>query len=335
MPKNNTSGKPSRGFFKRLWPFGSRARTEKLPREAREPNPKLQSAITMAGHIVTGALVVTILGASVLAHRPLERYVAGIRAQPPKVQFEWPSARDPRTGKTEVWLPGAVQVELMQIASATLTPDPFDREALDRVRARLESTGWLKGITMLRREPGGVVRIAGDWRAPAAVVKQGRDVFLVARGGELLQLPKNTPLKPGALFTVHNPFADPPTDPRTGKLIYGKAWPGGDVQAAINLLANLHDIPGSSQIAGVDLAGYMKSGKLVIVTDHDTRIVWGSAIDETVPGEVKPEVKKARLIEFVKTNGRIDAGQRRIEVYSQRPFVDETAAATDALEGGA
>lgn len=288
--------------------------------------------MVMAGHLTTGVLVVSIVAASVLAHRPLERYVAQIRSAPVSVIFDWPTIIDPQTRKSEVWLPGAVQVELMQIASGSLTTDPFDRAALDMTRARLEATGWLRRLTTLRREPGGIVRIAGEWRIPAAVVRRDGQDYLVARGGELLQLPRNTPLKPGSLFTVMNPFANPPSD-RTGRLAYGKPWPGGDVQAAINLLADLHDIPGAAQIAGIDLSGYMKSGKLVIVTDRDSRIVWGSALDETAPGEVKPQVKKARLIEFVKTNGRIDAGQRRIEVYSQRPFVDETAAATEGAGG--
>lgn len=323
------------GFVSRLFTRRAPTRAESSATTERPAlGERFRRPIEIAGHIVTGALALTVLAASVLAHRPLERYVAGLRALPPNIVFEWPTTEG--AGAESTWLPAPVRIELMRLAGANLTPDPFDREALVRTRARLEATGWIRQVTTLAREPGGVVRIAGEWRLPAALVKRGRETYLVARGGELLQLPPNAPLKPGSLFTIMNPFAEPPAD-APGRPTFGKAWPGGDVQAAVALLEQLHTIPGADQVVGIDLQGYMKTGKLILVTDRGTRIVWGSAVDEVAPGEVKAEVKLARLREFVRTYGRIDAGQRRIEIYSQRPFVDHTAEAleTAAADGGA
>ena len=100
---------------------------------------------------------------------------------------------------------------------------------------------------------------------------------------------------------------------------------GGQATSATG--STLCQRPVARQISGVDLSDFLKNGKLTLITDRGTRIVWGSAIGDSVPGEVKVERKIARLEQNLKEFGRIDANQNRVEIYTPIVLVDKTAKA--------
>lgn len=257
---------------------------------------------------------------------PLRRYVSAISARAGEVRFNWPLAASSdaqRAKSMQTWLPAAVQRDLARIAAVEIQVDPFAQESLERARQALLATGWFARIQSVRRTPNGSVDITADWRLPAAVVKHQKLEYLVAVGSEVLRLPPRTPVMKGTMPLITNPKLGPKGDALG--VLYGSAWPGGDVQAAIDLLRNLRSIPEIKRISGIDLANYIETGHLTIVTDTGAKIVWGSALSELGPGQVPQETRRARLRDILQT--RYDESQRLIEIYPPVVMVDKTAAA--------
>lgn len=286
---------------------------------------RLRSALSAAGagasllfRAFTGVLVVGLLVAWIVGREPLQQAVAAGVTERPAVRFDWPR----RTGSAfETWLPPSVQQDLVLTALGELTDDPFDRESLDRVRARLIDTGWFAQVSRVARVPGNTVEIDADWRVPVAVVRWRDREFLVAQGGEILRLPPSTPVADGSMPVIANPHAAPPGDAKTGTL-FGKPWTGGDIQAAIALHGLLRSDPSLARLRTIDLADFMRTGQLTIVSDLGCRFVWGSPIGEFSPGEVPVERRLARLRDLVAQ--RADALFTRVDVFPPDVLVDKT-----------
>lgn len=282
-----------------------------------------------AGRIVMNSLAALVLVAVAcgwfFGREALERRVAELSARPSVVRFNWPVAQatGAKAGVAQTWLPAAVQRDLARIAGAEIAADPFSQESLERARRALLATGWFANIASVRRTPGGHVDITADWRLPAAVVQQRNREYLVAVGGELLRLPARTPVQKGSMPVITNPRMQPKIDEQG--VVYGAVWPGGDVEAAIALLRNLRQIPEVKRLTGVDLANFIETGHLTLVTDSGAKIVWGSALSELGPGEVSVDTRRARLRDILQT--RFDQTQRLIEIYTPVVLVDKTAAA--------
>ena len=311
-PKNATPG-----LFARLRAFVSRSNEE-------SERPGVDGVLAAGSRLLTGVIVVVLLGSWALGRGPLERHVASLNAKLPKVAVEWPTVPGDAKAGPRTWVPRPVQNELEQMVLRNMTSDPFDQAALVRAADELAATGWFSRLDAVHREAGGTVRVTGDWRVPAAVVKKDGGSHLVAMDGAVLRLPENIE-PPERLFVISNPGTPVPRHPGGG-VAYGVAWRGNDVQSAIALLRLLHARPDvSSQVAGVDLAEFTRSTKLVLVTDLGHRIVWGSPVGELLPGEVAIERKVARLVQNLKDFGRIDADQTRVEIYTPVVLVDKTA----------
>ncbi len=274
----------------------------------------------VARRVATGLAVVGVAAAWVLGLGPLQERVAAQRADPIEVDFRWP--RSQATGRT--WVPASVRVDLSQIVLASVRMDPFDVESLERAHEGLMATGWLESLEHVRREPGGVVEIVGDWRTPAAVVlREGRE-YLVGVDTAVMRLPAQAEA-PGGLFRIVSPLADAPRDPESGRVLYGHRWHFDDVRHAIDLLEVVARLPEAEAIVGVDLSRYPREGVLSLVTDAGCHLVWGSPLDEPSPGEVAMERKMAHLGVILDPARRLDRGQRRIEVFTETVFIDGTA----------
>jgi len=305
--------------------------------EARTPEPQADESgtepaepgrfsllLAKASRITTALILLAMLVAFVVARGPLERRVAQLRARPIAVAVSWPGV--PETPEPlDTWLPAIIQRDLVGVAAASITPDPFDRESLERARAALEATGWFTKVTRVQRLANGRVEIEGEWRTPAAVVVKDNRQYLVGRDGAVMRLAAGASM-PRGLFEITSPYAQPPTDER-GNPLYGVPWTGGDVQAAIELLDALADLKASRQVAGIDLSEYLsrRDGKLAIVTDTGSRVIWGSPIGELAPGETPVAERLSRLEQLYRDFGRIDAGERRLELYMPRILVDKSA----------
>ena len=198
--------------------------------------------------------------------------------------------------------------------------DPFDIRPLERVSSMLASSGWFQDTPSVERVGQDTIRIIGTWRRPAAVVRSsGRD-HLVSWNG----MPMPVSFAPGGsqapiILGVGLSPADPSLEAR-----FARPWPGEDVSAALDLLRVLARKPYYEQVAAIDVRGLSREGIIEIITDHETRIVWGGRPGAFNPGEVSDDQKIARLDAFFDRQGRIDGGFDRIEIQGTQVFRDRS-----------
>ncbi len=269
------------------------------------------------------------LGLGVLAGAPRlqSRLAAAASARGTTVAFTWPelSATDKNTKPPSgTWLPKSVQDELVASAQREVdrNPDPFSADGLRRVAESAAGSGWFEVITAVRHEPGGIVRVQGQWRTPAAVVRREND-YVVARRGEVLPLAYERGASP--LKAIIGAKQD--ATKAGGRAIPGMPWPGADVQAGLDLLALLATRPWAGQVSGVDVGEYATNKQLVILTNSGGRIVWGGASRDAIPGQVSAEIRLKRLDVLQHQFGAIDARHRIVEVAGPRTLVDDSVSA--------
>lgn len=261
--------------------------------------------------ITSVLLLLTLLATIVVAHPILKGRAADLGSAEPRVSFYWPplaglNSSDPLTpgGEPRTWINAEIRGDLERLVLKRLTKDPFDRAGLIAAREELIRTGWLKDDLVLVRDEDGLVRIGGTWRVPVAAVRFNDRDHLVTSVGELLPLSYG---RDTSGFKVILGVATPPPEP-------GKVWIGGEVQAALKLLAHLAAVQGVHQIAAIDTTEFSASRSLSIITDRGNRILWGGPVDAFNPGQAPATTKLARLSRIYREHGRVDASRSMLDV---------------------
>ncbi|MBL0928450.1 MAG: hypothetical protein IBJ11_12500 [Phycisphaerales bacterium] len=276
---------------------------------------KLRAGLASLLNMAVPVLIVGGVAAWFFVKGPLEHKVAGLAdGRPPAVRFNWPAT--PGTNMT--WIPVSVQQHLTAIVASNIAPDPFDSRSLVAVRDYLLATGWVDDRIEIRRThtaDGPVIDIKVLWRIPAATVKtdDGREVLVGMDGAPILLQDKTPMFSRG--FVIRSPRLPPPVN-AAGELAYGVPWPGGDVQAALDLLRRVAAAPESKSVVGVDLAEFAAHSRLLLLTDAGTTIVWGAPPGQFTPGEVSADSKLAALREVLAPGRRLDVGRQRIEIHT-------------------
>jgi len=271
---------------------------------------------------VTFLIIVGLATGAWLAYPRLQARVAQIKREAVTVRISWPpiglgGTKPASDAKT--WLSEPFQFQLTSLAQGVLSEDPFDRASLERCARALYDTGWFKETPRVFRERDGIVRVEGSWRTPAAVVRRGEVDYLVSPDGELL--PVEYKLGASGLRYIAAPFADPPA--------LGERWVGGDVQAALALLAQLQATKAYNQVSGIDVSRFVQQRRLVIITDRQNRLVWGAPPGEFKPGEPSTDVKLKWLAYLAGSpdfERRIDANKPMLDLtIPGGPMIDVSA----------
>ncbi|MBX3362196.1 MAG: hypothetical protein KF912_11140 [Phycisphaeraceae bacterium] len=284
----------------------------------------LHMASVVGMFVIGGALGL----AALIALGKIEGIAVGkLATKPPALAFEWPRIEGGSTEAT--WMPSALRQDLEALAIGQIAlDDPLSGASLARIGSALSRTGWFEGAPTLRRSFRGeqpIISISGTWRTPVAVVRYDGLDYLVGSGGVLLPA-RYSPGTSGMPLVV-GVSEPPPTREGTGALGFGAPWPGREVADGLELLRLSSMMPFSSQIAAVDVARHRESNQLEFITDRGTRVLWGGAPSRPLPGEIQTEAKVALLLDIVRRFGRVDAGQNRIEIFSDRVVIDRTASA--------
>jgi hypothetical protein len=301
-----------------------------LRKSRKDSDKRAVGGAALAAGFATGGTIFVLgaLGAGVALGIPRlqARLASGVQERPAKAAFTWPAVAADKSGKAAnaTWLPVAVQQDLLSAAQRRLdtSPDPFSPAALSKIAEVAAGSGWFEQITAVRREEG-VVRVEGQWRIPAAVVRRGDIDYLIARKGELLPFAYERGASP--LKTIIGARSD--AQRAGGRPIPGMVWPGADIRAGLELLALVSTRPWRDQVAGIDVTDYVSKRQLAILTTSGGRIVWGGAPSDSVPGQVSAEVKLKRLDVLQHQFGAIDARHRIVEVAGPRTLVDDSATA--------
>lgn len=282
-----------------------------------------------AGRIGAATLIAATLILWILGSDNLQARVAEIRAEPPTVDLVRPSWANPAVsgGPVEPFILETMR-EFEAFARGKAGENPFDHAALDDIQTALTDTGWFRSGPTVRRLPGNVVRISGEWRTPEAVVEHVNAQHLVGLDAVHMRLPTGAP-PPADYLTISNPYSGPPA--------YNELWTGGDVEDAMVLLNYLavSAKEGRSfqwedlvQFAGIDLRGYVEGGarSIRLKTRRGATLVWGSVPREEgpLPGEIDYQTRLERVAMIVtgRARGEDRPGQPLV-LNQQALFIDQ------------
>jgi hypothetical protein len=140
--------------------------------------------------------------------------------------------------------------------------------------------------------------VQATFLAPSTIVEDRYGDAIVDAQGRLL--PKECRLVAEAhVIRIINPRRHRPVRPR-------RAWESEDVHAALLLLDHIHKTDWASQITAIDLSDWGRNGHLVLLTDRNSRIVWGSSQGNETPLEALADRKLVRLDHLFRESGRVD-----------------------------
>lgn len=182
------------------------------------------------------------------------------------------------------WLAAPEQAPVLaEIAAAANVPPDADLHAPDlcaRVAASLSACPWIERVDRVTKQADGVVRVAAQFRRPAAMVVRGATAHLVSESG--VRLPREVSLEEAPRYhflVIVGARAAPPA--------IGEVWPGEDVKAGIALAryfdqaaaAGQAPVRSSLRMIDVKQVGRLSEpggGAMVLLTDQpNSRILWG------------------------------------------------------------
>lgn len=307
--------------------------------------------------MIASLLTVAIVGAiGVGLYRGLnpleERAVSILGARAPRVAVEWPSlastteTKSARPGILDTallsvssaslpdaptWLPRQMQEDIVALAQRNLDPaaSPLSVDPLTQVGIAMERSGWFDGRPMVRREPGGLVTITGQWRIPSAVIRRDGKDHLISWDGKPMpvvweegqaQLPVLTGVAHAAPSTGSAPE-------------YTGAWPGEDVQAGLELLRLIRSKPWLKQVASIDVTNFEKERTLSLKTVAGGQINFGGRPNKPRLGEASTPAKIATIESILRKTGSIDNGGRVYDVWWQGQALEIDVSASAGSDG--
>lgn len=292
--------------------------------------PQSERWTVVKNYVCAGTIVVLCAGIAsglLFGTRRLESRAAAVVDKGGMViDINWPLARE----GTGTWLPQSCREQLSKLAgeAAGSSREVLTSEQLERIGAAMEQSGWYKDTPRVSRLAGGGIRVDGAWRIPAANVLYKGETFLISWDGGPM------PAGVSATWTILNPAVGPPRD-ASGDRVYSQPWSGEDMAASLELLAKAAAEPWSSQVRAIDASHYADGGGLVIVTDRDTRVVWGGRPSKPRLGEVTTSQKLEHLRQLLHDTKRIDAGYPLIYVNQERMQFDISASTQEQQQARA
>jgi len=287
---------------------------------AKKPSPETPSALityssAAALTLLCGALVTGVLFGTKALER---RAAAALDKGTVQLDIAWPAA----AGGSGTWMPRSCSESLESLALDAAGPssDLLDADQLDRIATALSQSGWFARLPLVTRQPGGVIQVSGEWRIPAANVRFQNENYLISWDGN--------PMPPGVQASnwIFDPAIGPPRD-NAGERDYHRPWAGEDIAASLELLAKIGSEPWVKQVQGIDASQYSSKGQLVLVTDQNTKVVWGGRPSKPALGEVSTAQKLEHLRQLVRDTKRIDASYPMIYVNQERLLFDLSATA--------
>lgn len=191
----------------------------------------------------------------------------------------------------------------------SLLDGAWTEERLCRLMAeRISRVGWVARVHHVKRNNDAHFAVSCAYREPVALVRYENDFYFVDREG--VRLP-GTYRYDAAWKRIEGLAHAPPAA--------GIVWQGTDLQAGLELLAQLQHEPFAGQVVAVDVENIegrrdVRRSHIELVTDRPGgRIRWGSA-----PGRELEENTAARKLAMLRENfrrvGRADGGHLVIDI---------------------
>lgn len=291
------------------------------PREPMSAEARLKLRRIATHLLCAGALFGACAGAFVVSQRYVDR-IATLDTAPEVVIKNQP-----------VWMSDSLAKQI--IASVEpLTPKRATDHQLLVERADLLSTNpWVKRVNAVRRQyvnqPGDVIELDCDFRAPVALVHwDGMYRYVDSEGVVLpeklsaqqvqyLIRPGNSP----TFYIIQGVARAPKAD--------GTPWPGGDVQAGIEMVALLANQPYANKFIKIDVSNFAgrrspHESQINLVTRDGSEIRWGQPpSSKAFFAEQKVDRKLDVLSKAYTATGKVDMNQPWIDLRFDTPTVPD------------
>lgn len=205
------------------------------------------------------------------------------------------------------WMPPATLDDLAMAAHGSLASgNPLEGGALVRVHQGLVRTGWFSHVEQVRRRSESEIAVTATFRVPFAMVRTADADHLIDAAGRRLPLSyAGTARRPALplVLGVEKPMPE----------AAGDFWLGADLRAALNVADLLRSRVwfASGQVRAIDASRFTHEGIVELVTDRDTRIVWGGDPSDRSLSEMPPERKLACLDALYRASKRVDDASGR------------------------
>lgn len=201
-----------------------------------------------------------------------------------------------------IWIGESLHDHLASTAAPWLLGTRLHHDDLVRTRDALIESGCFSSVRQVRHVGSNTIEIEADFLRPRATIVDTDGPLLIDGDGRVL--PSGFHVQTDStLITIRNPAYNRP-DVGRGH------WQGTDVAAALSVLELLEQQNWSDQISAIDLMHYEHSGNVILITDTQSRIIWGSAPGEEDALEALADRKLERLTWLHEHHGRIDQHHR-------------------------
>lgn len=231
------------------------------------------------------------------------------------------------------WMP-AETLQTLSDAShmAMANASPLESEALQRVHQEMLASGWFTRVEQVRRTAANEITVTAEFRTPFAMVRWNDEDHLIdSQGRRLPMVYTGTSERPRLPLILG---VGMPKPAETGAI-----WLGADLRAALNLTMLLRDRVwfANGQVKAIDTARYASEGIVELVTDRDTRIVWGGDPNDRSLGEMPADRKLMALDAMYQMSKRVDNGSARtidirFDVVTLAPAPPSSSSAAETPE---
>ena len=268
-----------------------------------EPRWDPQRTLMAVKVLGSAAVVVGLVVGWYFTQRGLAHYAATHHAVP--IQPEQVQLRD-----APDWMSEAARMELRQLVAQHAGTDPVSNTSLRRTAQALRHSAWVRSLSQVRRLHGGRIAVRAAYRRPMAIIEARDGYHLVDHAGVRLEaLHEASAAREHRLPMIVGVGAAPPRS--------GERWPGGDVQAGLDLAELVRGKRWADQVRAVDVGLRDDRGRLrLVLHTDDGQVRWGAPPGEGEPVEPAAEVKLQWLDTVAsKYDGQIDAGGQIVEIF--------------------
>jgi hypothetical protein len=231
--------------------------------------------------------------------------------------------------------------QIIKTARPAGSHSAFDHQLLVDTVGMLKANPWIREVKQVRRgygqQPGDILEVDCDYRAPVALVKWQDYFWLV--DGDGVKLPE--------VFSASDvPHILKGQDKRVNIRVIegvthappetGAKWAGADLQAGLELVKLLFGRNYAEEVEKVDVSNFagrqnLKTAQLVLVTRYNTQVRWGQPA--TVPADdFTPEVPAAQKLAFMQAiwqeKGRVDGNFDWVDIRFDAVVIPTATAQT-------
>ena len=239
--------------------------------------------------LVVAIFLGTMLGIPELRSRAIARDIAMASTQGVQVEFM----------NRPIILSGEELQRLKDTVIAAIgdTHSPLQQPRLLDAAEALMATGWFEDVTQVRWQNDNSIAVMGTYVVPVAAVRTSSGDVLIDSKGRRLPVTYEAGYAP--LPLIKHPSQAMPRG-------FGTPWPGGDVQAGLDLLQLINGRDFFADVISIDVGRYSRHEILALRTASCT-IIWGRPPNETSVQEV-PTQQKLDYLEYLhRQYGAIDA----------------------------